>query len=302
MNKTIREKAGIIKAGIRDHCNAKYISYPEAISGFFKNRKIKYSRYDLSSIRAFKTSDTIFVLGSGPSLNQLSSENIDMIQKHDSVGINYSFLKKEITPTFHQFSWENTIFQKYLVENFLSYRTSYKDVVILVNSKAARRMAHPRLTPFLFPEEPKYCLYTLPNPISLNANRPFCDDDFERNLFYRGTLSLVLDIILKIGYKKIVLLGVDLNTSEHFFNDLPEMQELIKLMQECNLKIYGDNKKFESMYTKDGKPRPFDEYLFSLSDYLTRKRGVHLYTGYKNNMLYPRLPAYFNYLSCPYPE
>ncbi|MGR3175994.1 MAG: hypothetical protein ACUZ8N_15560 [Candidatus Scalindua sp.] len=294
MIKSIRKKTGRIKAGIRDHCEGKYISYHEAILAFFKNKKIRYLRYDLSSIRAFKTSDTIFVLGSGPSLNQLSNINIDIIKKHDSIGINYSFLKKEITPTFHQFSWEKTIFQKYLVERFSSYRTSYKDVVILVNSKAARRMAHPRLTPFLFPEDPKYCMYTIPDSITLKDNRSFYDDDFERTLFYRGTLSLVLDIISKIGYKKIVLLGVDLNTSEHFFNDLPEMQELIRLMQEANLKIYGGNKKFESMYTKGGKSQPFDEYLFSLSDYLIRKRGIHLFTGYKNNMLYPKIPAYFD--------
>lgn len=282
-----------LKGAIRNHYYNKYVSYGEAICNYFKTFNQKNKRCNLSSVKNYKTSNTIFILGSGPSLNRIKDQYIDEIQNHDSFGINYSFLKKEIIPTYHQFSWERTNFLNYLTGAFAPYRGVYKDVIIFLHSKAFIRLGHPRLTPSFFPENPKYCLYRLPRPIYLNAGQQFTDKDFDGTLFYRGTLSLVLDIVSKMGYKKIALLGVDLDTSEHFYENLPEMQEMLQLMHESHLKLYGDINNFESMYPKQGKAKPFDEYLYSLSDYLMRKRETELFIGFEDNLLHPKLPAYF---------
>ena len=51
--------------------------------------------------------------------------------------------------------------------------------------------------------------------------------------------------------------------------------------------------KFDTMYPRECKAQPFDNYLYSVANYLKRKRGIDLYIGKKDNMLYPKLKAYF---------
>ena len=278
-----------LNSAIKDHRRKKYISYYTAIRNLFKYRNIKYEIYDLQRIKKFKSSDTIFVLGSGPSLNLAKQKHIEAILKCDSFGINYSYLKKEIVPTFHQFSWENNWSHKHQINTFSPYRKKYKDVVVFFHSKELFRMAHPRITPFFFPENAICCLYDLPEAIILENERPFCRNDFDKTLFYRGTLSLVLDLISKLEYKNIILLGVDLNTPEHFFYDMPEMVEYTKMQ-----KVIHDKDKFQYMIPKQNKNIPFDEYLYELKDYLLVENSVNLFVGYKSNMLYPKIPAYFD--------
>jgi len=48
------------------------------------------------------------------------------------------------------------------------------------------------------------------------------------------------------------------------------------------------------MYPKGGKPIPMDEYYCSVADYLKRKMNIRLYIGFKENILYPELPAFFD--------
>ena len=91
-----------MKSALRDHSNNKYISYGEAIVNLCKNKNLKYETYTFKSVKKFKTSDTIFILGSGPSLNRISSNQVNHIKEHDSMGINKSFLRKDLVPTFHQ--------------------------------------------------------------------------------------------------------------------------------------------------------------------------------------------------------
>ena len=50
----------------------------------------------------------------------------------------------------------------------------------------------------------------------------------------------------------------------------------------------------ESMYPKGGKPIPMDEYYHSVADYLKRKMNIELYIDFSNNILYPKLPCYFD--------
>ena len=54
-----------------------------------------------------------------------------------------------------------------------------------------------------------------------------------------------------------------------------------------------DKKKFDTMYPKGTKIHTYDVYLYALTDYLKRKKGIELYIGTKDNMLYPKLSAYF---------
>jgi len=289
-----------IKTVIMDHRQKKFVSYKVAISNWYATRNNNYKIYDLQGVKKFKTSDTVFILGNGPSLNLLNSDHIRVIKSHNSVGVSYSYLKKELTPTFHMPAMENTddpFFDKFRRERFRPYRMQYKDVLVFINRRALYRMAHPRLTPDLLPEEAKCYYFETPEAIQLEKVRPFVDTDFDKSLRYRGKLTMVLHCILKLDYKNIVLLGVDLDKWSYFYEDMEEMAEYLK---KTYVSSYGiehvteEKRKYVGMYPKRGKDNTLDEYLYALRDYLKRKKDVNLFIGFKNNMLYPKIPSYFD--------
>jgi hypothetical protein len=49
-----------------------------------------------------KTSDTLYILGSGPSINHLSSKCFSLIKEADSIGFNFWFAH-EFVPSFYCF-------------------------------------------------------------------------------------------------------------------------------------------------------------------------------------------------------
>lgn len=289
----IRNTLARIKSTVQDHRQNKYVSYSTTLRNWYEFRNLKYEMYDLESVTGFKTSDTIFILGSGPSLNLIKQEHIKIISHHDSFGINFSFLKEEVIPTFHQMSYERNLWARNtIVERLSSRRKLYNNTIFFLSDKAYRRLGHPRITPYFFSEEPKCCCYKLPKPIFLDRPRPFGEEDFDKTVYYRGTITLVLDLVMKLKYKNIILLGVDPNTPAHFFDNMVEMNDYCVRLNKQNKEL--GLKKFENMVPKGNKFNTIDVYFYSLNDYLSRRRNVNLFVGFKNNMLYPKIPAYFD--------
>ena len=125
---------------------------------------------------------------------------------HDSFGINYSFLKTEIIPTYQQFGWHRERYERWKIL-FTPFREQYKDVVIMTHKKHIyRRLTHPRLTPLLFPINPTIFIYDVPEAIILKENKMITNEQFEKSLLYRGSMSLLLDIVQNMGYKKLFCL------------------------------------------------------------------------------------------------
>ena len=290
-----------VRAAIRDHKQKRFVSYREAIANWYSTRNNNYKIYNLHDIKKFKTSDTIFILGNGPSLNLLNSDHIKIIKSHDSAGVSLSFLKKELTPTFHFSALEgsNTPYYDGLRQDmFRPYRKQYNDVIIVINRRNLYRMVHPRLTPHLLPEAAKCYYFEQPETIQLEKKRPLVDADFDKSLRYRGKLTIVLHNILKLDYKNIVLLGVDLDTRQYFYGNMGGI--VAEYLKDTFINNYGVeyvkdmDKKYAAMSPRRGKENTLDEYLYALKGYLKRKKDVNLFIGFKDNMLYPEISAYFD--------
>lgn len=289
----------IVRTVIYENFNNRYISYYDAFSSWYKNRNKEYAFISIKEASRLKTSDTIFILGSGPDLNRINGHFLAEVRKHDSFGINFSILKKEINPTFQIISYETVdIALKYLKSAIEENKERLSGTVFMLNSKVLSRMAHPRTTPYFFPSNPICCPYLHPESINFTENRPFSDDDFEKTLVYRNTLSVVLHLIVKLGYKNIVLVGVQPDTRLHFFYGMQKMKEYVDFCKKEYLEQNGHLKKrlFPAMIPKQGKIHPIDKYIYSLSDFLERKKGVKLYTAFAEGLLYSQLPSYFESL------
>lgn len=266
----------------------RYLPYRKLFFVWLKNRHMRYKMISLHEGKTYKKSDTIFVLGSGPSINKVTEEQWDYISKHDSFGINFSFLF-DFVPTFQsledgKIKW----YRNFIEERFEPYRKKLSRTVWFISERHMARFIHPRLTPQFFPENPVCCFYKYPKPIQISEDRPFRKEDFLNNsIVYRGSLSIVLYLIDKLEYKNIVLLGIDLHTSQHFFYDMNEMKPYVEYQKKIH-----DRNIFHYMIPKPGKYRPFDEYLFALNNLYFRPKNINLYIGTKDNLLYPNLEVY----------
>lgn len=272
----------------------RYLTWPQRVRAAWRHRGAPWAVIGLEEAARRRTSDTLFILGSGPSLTRLSDERWKQVARHDSFGINFSFLL-DFVPTFHVMEdGKQAWVRRQMVEALAPRRRRLRDTVWFISDKQPRRGIHPRSAPEMFPEHPTVCVYPYPPVIRLEEDRRFRAEDFARSAVYRGTMSVVLHLALRMGYRRLVLLGVDLHTVGHFFDDLPEMRGYAEQHRRGVRERLGvkDIPAFPSMIAVGNKYRPFDEYLYALNELHLRPRSIELAMGDAGSIVCPRIPAF----------
>jgi len=280
------------KEGIRELMKRSYVKPWEGVSQWLKNSPVAYESVPPSEWSRFKKSDTLFVIGSGPSVERLTPNYWDFIRQHDSFGINYSFMNG-IPTTYHYFSYEprsayadaREVLREVLTPEL---RRSLSKTLWFLSSKAMFRLVHPRIVPECFPDNPSIGIFHLPNAITLDSDRPFRSSDFQTSHSYRGTIGVVMTLIDRLNYKNIVLLGIDPQTSEHFTLKYPAMANARTKYYEK----FDPKQPYQGMKPIGKRYRTIDEYFYAVRELYLEPKGVHLYMGVPNPMLSPRIPLY----------
>jgi hypothetical protein len=94
----------------------------------------------------------------------------------------------------------------------------------------------------------------------------------------------------KVGYKKIVMVGVDLNNHIQFYDHLPEVQWCFETgyrtkPDKINPGIHG------TMVKKAGK-MTVEEYLYLLNDLYFQQNNIELYIASPKSRLAEKIPIY----------
>lgn len=267
-----------------------YVSFVDRLKIRLKRRNDDYKIISLLQVQKFKNSDTIFLLGSGPSMLDITKEQWGLIKRHDSFGINYSFLLEHIPRFHHQETGRTKVSREFFKSVFSSRREKYHNSIWFVSSREYRRGLHPKYMPDFSPVNPICCFYKYPRPFEIRENRPFTFDDFRNSILYRGSLSLVLHLVYKLKYKNIILLGVELNNNDYFYDEFPEMKEYVLLAKKCYGKI--NHETHGTMIRKGNKYHTINEYLYALNDLVLKPQNINLYVGTKKSLLYPKLPLF----------
>ncbi len=181
-----------------------------------------------------RTSDTLFILGSAASINDIAEERWEVIGRCDSVGMNF-WLAHPFVPTFFQFEDLSFAEQPEMHEAFVqvagrraeAYANTLK-IAMEVNSTGSRA------TIFELSDVMKRNMYVgFSMPVvartegelrkGVNFMRSigaFSRDQRTRWLFkYGGSVIAMLTLGVRMGYRRIVLCGVDLNRQEYFYQD-----------------------------------------------------------------------------------
>lgn len=265
--------------------------------GMYENSKKMASNWHgqilNDDILKYKTSDTIFLLGSGPSINDITAEQWNQIRKHNSIGFNYWFIH-EFIPTFYMFQDAHN--------NMLDIlNDKYKDIPFLIRGSAFaqgkfnlkdHRFNSLKGNPVYFINE-----YPISSRCSIEIKLlikyidalgliPFGRiADFVPK--WRNTLGLLLSLSYQMGYKKIVLCGMDMKDSHHFW----DYNSYLNIKKQYSLPDFGTTN-IDTFNDVQLSPNTVLEYVSNLREWMHKKNGVEITIINDNTLLFPHLNLY----------
>ncbi len=261
-----------------------------------KNRNIK-NFYDFECQR-LKKSDTIFILGSGPSINDIKSSEWHFIQKHDTFGFNFWHIH-EFIPSFYSFEFskhENAERFSAKIHNLNKINDKYHDTKIICKSENIHDLE--KIEQYLTSDLKNrlFYFYTFTNSYTFYETLPLLNKIGifkERNTFKyayhaRGSVVFLIYFALVMGYRKIVLCGVDLNNPDYFY----EYEAAKYVDSKFKIPPRGHSGNIHKTNDPERHELTMEKIIYFLNEKLIKPKGVNLYVYSKKSALYPVLPIY----------
>lgn len=261
------------------------------------------------SIRPHRSSDTLFILGSGASVNEYADSQWDEIDRHDSLGFNF-WLIHDFVPTYYVGELpmaDGPVSVETYYDLITQRADEYTGVPFIVKDIHGTSFAldTDRLPPQI--REQLYVPITLPVPADRSTPELFCRSlrwldrigvfdgrDSVRTLFHKR--SSIVDVTLlglMYGYENVVLCGVDFNDNTYFYQDRRDYYEAKgrPVPFSADTEITGDD---HGSMDQDVGELTAPQFLTMIRDEIARPNGIELWIGAKSSRLYPELPYYFD--------
>jgi hypothetical protein len=253
------------------------------------------------AVSRFKRSDTVFILGSGASVNDLNAADWSLVARHDSVGFNF-WLIHDFVPRFFFLEMPADPHEAQLMREILATKAAaYRDVPCIMDYRVLRKY-HPDAD----------FLGGVPEPLRSNVYLrawyyvPALSRNWAKRtlrlwqhlyarghvaltdaLHYRSSLCAVVLFSFMCGYKNLVLVGVDLNDSLYFWQTRPKQYPHLPLpdrsqARACHVTIDPQHSSL----------LPIDEFLYLLDEVVLGPAGVQLYVAGTRSRLFPHFPQY----------
>ncbi len=278
----------------------------EIITGYSAYRRLISAEVGRSLNRLngnfLRKSDTLFILGSGASINSYSKSNWQAIAQHDSIGFNYWVLH-DFVPSFYCFEIPRGLeYLKVLTHNLMAKWSSYCDLPFILKGPI---QAIDQGTYMLLPSSLKKNIH-IPLQVELPGYTPntfekvlkylLCLGCFQRNnngkfLFSKqASLSFLVFWAYFMGYKQIVMCGVDLNNTEYFWETHTHQLKGAGLLIPPKAQLASIHRTLDPSYGDV----TIDQVLNCVDNVLLKPNGIKLYVGSKKSALYPRFEYYFD--------
>jgi hypothetical protein len=250
---------------------------------------------ELLSLRA---SNTLFILGSAWSINDISDKRWQIIGKHDSVGINFWPAHPFVPRFFHfediKFDAQPDMYDALrglLQRRAEDYANTVK-IITEVDAIGGRRLI------FELPEGMKKNLYvgfSMPvvarNEEELRAGMRYMDSigAFTPHakvswLFkYGGSVVGMMTLAALMGYMRIVLCGVDLNKQDYFYQHPERYPEYAGWEFVSRNEVHLTTRRLPWLVPAQSAVCIFKELILDPA-------GIELYVESRVSTLYPRVP------------
>lgn len=183
--------------------------------------------FDINEIKNKKRSRKIFILGSGQSISNLNENDWDVINKNDSLSLNFNVMLEHI-PTYLMFEMPRDLDRKLVFLEWLNNRAdSYNEnkTALILRSFNSVNFSEADLAN----ELKELCYITEQIPLSSPSKRSLrkclniLDEFLESHPrcvpSYKASLFTACHLAASLGYEEILLVGFDLNNTKYFYED-----------------------------------------------------------------------------------
>lgn len=249
--------------------------------------------------RVHKTSETLFILGSGPSINTLTEADLVQIREADSIGFNY-WPVHPLVPRFYMFQLPPRG-DAGLLALLRDRAADYGDVPIILRGSELGRQPT-RLAQIVRENFSNSELYYM-NEFPIHSKCTIPVDDLitfvenlglftfgrvaEYTVKWRGTLGLLLSMAYQVGYKRIILCGIDMNDSRHFY----DAAAYDSARSTYDLPSAGASN-IETMMNRRHGPNTVGDYVGALSRRMRQTAGVEILLASETSALRDVLPLW----------
>ena len=277
-----------------------------SISKYFK---LGHPILTTSKLCIKRNSDTLFILGSGPSVNELTTDEWNQINSSDSWGFNFWLCHKHIPNCYFLQSPISSINDKkhllnldiLMTKMLMDKKQEYEKVNFFVrgdgvnkfefhNHKIGKSLLGNRFMYHFIPElgissSSKISPETLINELD---RFNFFQPSKNINLIpkFGSTIGELIPLALVSGYKKIILCGIDMNDGRHFY-DSESYYKKYKYLEVLS-KISNSKETHEHM---DNSLREYTlkDIIIELNKFANKKFGAKISVSSKTSSLYPEI-------------
>ncbi|SHI30633.1 hypothetical protein SAMN04487911_10147 [Arenibacter nanhaiticus] len=248
-----------------------------------------------------KKSDTVFIFGSGESINELTEKEWNIIKKHNLIGLNYSFVHPIVPDYFLMemipFKEMQDYFCEYTKDKYAKVDMFFQFKHILksgfdLNKYEFKNKAFvhiPHLLPTIYPEILEYYFNDLIKSKGLSL---------AHLVHHNSHVGCAVMFAQALGYKRIVLLGIDLNGGDYFTDSeqisesYPPTKDYIKLNKLRNKynQVKNDFKgnlhpTMNAQLMKERGSVSMDEYFRVYQKNIVNTNNVKLYVNSDKSIL-----------------
>lgn len=206
---------------VRDTGVVNAVRFNRMLADAWLRNRLNRSRYNLLTAEAasrLRKSDTVFVFGSGASLNDLSPSDWSHIGRHDVFGFNAFYYQHWVPVGFHllrgglygELRWRRYAGE---VADAIAANPLYRDTVFVMQEEYLAHFTNQLIGYRLFPPAKGILRYAT----ARDAGRLPTASLGEGLRHLVGTLSDAVNCAFCLGWRQIVLVGVDLYDSRYFF-------------------------------------------------------------------------------------
>lgn len=254
---------------------------------------------DTLELPPLKTSDTVFVLGSGWSINGISDRQWEVIGRHDTIALNFWPVHRFVPRIYLFESIDRAEGYEFMFDTFqgLLRRCAgdYRNVIKVLSEV---QPPGPRQLVFEIPESFRPNLYigysnymVVRNERELIAGIRYLRRQgiFEPgnhvpwNFKNGGSVTAAISLAARMNYRRIVLCGIDLGKAEYFYHDTERYPEACNWEFVPRTQVHGAARRF-----KWGLPAQEVIYLFKRE--VLDPAGIELFVENRSSTLFPRVP------------
>jgi len=241
-----------------------------------------------------KKSETLVILGSGESINKISEEEYNKLKLCDTFAMNF-WCYHSFVPDFYCFEGFYGSIDSFNLWKSRVNSEQYSNTIFMGNARGVYKTLGNLAESFLtFPENVQRTLiYYKCNPIFVSQRQQFGDKHIKRFKSsksptgpfqtFKGSLSIAIQFGYIMGYKRLVLYGVDLNNSGYFWKNWNIVSHIKTNAGKVDKDLHDTAK--ETKFSKG-----IQSYIYFISENIFKPKGILLQVANKNSLLYPTIP------------